>query len=128
VLIFDIYSCGKFIDKIRHIATIKVSKAMFGTQVILNGKVIGDHASCFTPGYFNAKSALKTGDNELIIRIGADRGAVPKQVPSGMDFEKERYIPGIFDDVELIMAGTPYITNVQVAPEISKQTVECVYG
>lgn len=54
-------------------ATLKVSKAMFGTRVILNGKQLGDHTPCFTPGLFDVRNALKSGENELIIRIGADR-------------------------------------------------------
>lgn len=68
------------------------------------------------------KNALKIGDNELIIRIGADRESVTKTFPSGFDFEKEHYIPGIFDAVELIMSGTPNVVNVQVAPDLAKQS------
>jgi hypothetical protein len=98
-------------------ATLKVSKAMFGTRVILNGQLLGDHLPCFTPGFFDAAKALKVGENELLIRVGADRDAVTQAIPSGFDFEKERYIPGIFDSVELILAGTPSILHAQVAPD-----------
>ena len=65
----------------------------------------------FTPGYFDAKPALKTGSNEILIRVGADRDAVGRAYPDGFDFEKERYIPGIFDSVELILSGTPHFTQ-----------------
>ena len=41
------------------VAVLKVHKAMFGSRVILNGQVLGDHLPSFTPGYFNAKPALK---------------------------------------------------------------------
>src|SRR5208282_1751785 len=102
-------------------ATLKVAKAMFGTRVILNGHVLGDHPPCFTPGYFDARNALRSGENELLIRVGADRDAVTQAVASGFDFEKERYIPGIFDSVELVLSGTPHIVNGQVAPEIATQ-------
>ncbi len=101
--------------------TLKISKAMFGTRVFLNGKLLGDHVPSFTPGFFDAKSALKTGKNELIIRVGADRDAVGRAYPDGFDFEKERYIPGIFDSVSLILAGAPHIENVQVAPDLANQ-------
>ena len=101
-------------------ATIKIGKAMFGTRVFLNGKLLGDHAPCFTSGFFDARAALKVGENELIVRVGADRDAVTAAVPSGFDFEKTRYIPGIFDSVELILSGMPRIDNVQVAPDIAK--------
>ena len=99
------------------VAILKIHKAMFGTRVFLNGKLLGDHAPCFTPGYFDARAALRQGENDLLLRIGADREAVGPGIPSGFDFEKERYIPGIFDHVELILSGSPHIQNVQAAPD-----------
>jgi beta-galactosidase len=105
------------------IALLKVSKAMFGTKVFLNGKDMGEHLPCFTPGYFDIKKALKTGENELIIRVGSCRNSIPDSIPDGFDFEKERYIPGIFDNVELILSGAPRIMTVQAAPEISDEQV-----
>ena len=105
------------------VATLKVAKAMFGTRAILNGNLLGDHRPCFTPGYFDARDALRAGENELLIRVGADRDAVTAAVPSGFDYEKERYIPGIFDSVELILSGTPHIVSVQTAPDIANQAV-----
>jgi beta-galactosidase len=104
---------------IPEIARLKVSKAMFGTSVFLNGTPLGDHLPSFTPGYFDARPALKVGENEILIRVGADRDAVGCGVPNGFDFEKERYIPGIFDSVQLILSESPFIENVQVAPDIS---------
>jgi beta-galactosidase len=105
------------------VALLKVRKAMYGTRVILNGQLLGDHQRSFTPGYFDAKPALKTGENELMIRVGADRDAVGPAIPSGFDFEKERYIPGIFDSVELILSGTPHFKQVQTAPDVVAQSV-----
>jgi hypothetical protein len=105
------------------VALLKVHKTMFGTRVMLNGQALGDHLPSFTPGYFNAKPALRTGENELLIRVGADRDAVGPAIPAGFDFEKERYIPGIFDSVELILSGTPHLAQVQTAPDITNKTV-----
>lgn len=105
------------------VAQLKVAKAMFGTRVILNGQVLGDHAPSVVPGYFDARVALHPGDNELLIRVGADRTAVPPNVPSLHDLEKERYIPGIFDSVELILSGTPHFLHVQTVPDIAAKTV-----
>ncbi len=110
-------------QSVPQVAVLKVYKAMFGMRVILNGRVLGDYLPCFTPGYFDAKPALKNGDNELYIRVGADRDAVGPAIPSGLDFEKERYIPGIFDSVELILSGTPHFMQVQTAPDIAAGTV-----
>jgi beta-galactosidase len=100
------------------IAVLKVSKAMFGTKVFLNGKELGEHLPCFTPGYFDMKDVLKTGENKLIIRVGSCRNSLPFSVPDGFDFEKDRYIPGIFDNVELILSGVPNIISAQAAPDI----------
>jgi beta-galactosidase len=105
------------------VAILKVHKAAYGSAVYLNGTAMGQHLPSFTPGYFDLRPALK-GDgeeNELVIRVGAWRDAVPAAVPSGFDFEKSRYIPGIFDSVELILAGSPNIVNVQVAPDITNK-------
>ena len=61
--------------------------------------------------------------NEILIRVGADRDAVGRAYPDGFDFEKARYIPGIFDSVELILSGTPHFVTVQAAPDIARKTV-----
>jgi hypothetical protein len=104
------------------VATLKIGKAMFGTHVILNGQAVGDHVPCFTPGYFDVRGALRTGLNEILVRVGADRDALAPGVPDGFDFEKTRYIPGIFDSVELILCGTPNLMNLQVAPDVGSGT------
>ena len=105
------------------VAVFKVHKAMFGTRVVLNGQPLGEHIPCFTPGYFDAKAALKAGDNELLIRVGAYRDAMPKKTPDGWDYEKQKFIPGIYDSVELILSGAPHLTRVQAVPDIGKQAV-----
>ena len=105
------------------VAILKIGKAMFGAQVRLNGKLLGEHAASFTPGYFDAHDALKAGANEWVIRVCADRDTVTPAIPSGFDFEKERYLPGIFDSVELILSGTPHIVNVQTVPDIAHKSV-----
>ena len=105
------------------VAMLKVGKAMFGTTVYLNGKLVGQHLPCFTPGYFDLKKAIHTGENELIIAVGASRSSLPDDMPDGFDYEKVRYISGIFDNVDLILSGTPYVQSVQAAPDIRKKTV-----
>lgn len=105
------------------VAQLRIGKATYGTRVFLNGQLIGDHSPCFTAGLFAVKDALKPGENELIIRVGADRDAVAGLVESGYDGEKNRYIPGIYDNVELIMTGSPHIINVQAVPNIEAKTV-----
>jgi beta-galactosidase len=109
-------------------AVLKIHKARYGSRVLLNGHLVGDHVSSFTPGFFDVGSLLRVGGvpNELLIRVGAGREAVPEGVPTGWDFEKYLYIPGIYDSVRLILADTPRIVNVQVVPNIDQQTARIV--
>ncbi|MBM3892346.1 MAG: hypothetical protein FJ388_24790, partial [Verrucomicrobia bacterium] len=107
---------------------LKVNKARYGTKVILNGKVVGEHGPNWTPGWFDVKPFLK-GDgaqNELVIRVGASLAQVPPYLTEGWDFEKSRYIPGIYDSVELILSGSPHVVNVQTVPDVGKQAVRAV--
>jgi len=110
------------------VAILKVNKACYGTKVWLNGRIVGEHLPCFTPAMLDVKQQLKgTGqENELIVRIGADRGCLPAGQPSGWDFEKYLYIPGIYDSVELILSGEPRIVNIQAVPNIEAKSVRVV--
>ena len=114
--------------EIADVAMLKVHKAKYCTKVWLNGEVVGEHSACFTPGYFDVKGKLKGGglENELVIRVGANRESVPAGQPSGWDFEKYLYIPGIYDSVELILTGSPHIVNVQTVPDIEAGEVKVV--
>jgi beta-galactosidase len=108
----------KITKNIPEIAVLKVGKAMFGTKVFVNGTYVGEHLPSFTPGYFDLKKFLVKGDNELVIAVGSCRNSLPGDVPDGFDYEKQRYISGIYDNVDLILSGTPFIKNVQVAPDV----------
>jgi beta-galactosidase len=108
----------------REVAILKINKAQFGTAVWLNGKKIGDHYSCFTAGYFNVTDAMNwEGDNDLVVRIGAHPAAVPSWVPTGIDFEKNRWTPGIYDSVSLHLSHNPVIETLQVAPRIDPSEI-----
>jgi beta-galactosidase len=109
-------------------AVLKIHKARYGAKVFLNGQMVGEHLPCFTPAYLDVKKHLK-GDgqeNELVIRVGANRESIPQDMPTGWDFEKYLYIPGIYDSVELILTGTPYIANVQIVPDVDAKAVRVV--
>jgi beta-galactosidase len=109
-------------------AVLKIHKARYGTKVWLNGQVVGEHLPCFTPALLEVKPQLKGQgrENELVIRVGADRECLPKGQPTGWDFEKYLYIPGIYDSVELILSGEPRIVNIQTAPDINARSVRVV--
>jgi beta-galactosidase len=113
---------------IPEIALLKIHKAKYGTRIFLNGQLIGDHLPCFTPSLFDIREYLKGfgATNEIIVRVGAFRDSVPESIPSGWDFEKYKYIPGIYDSVELILTGKPYIVNVQTIPDIATRRVRVV--
>lgn len=108
----------------REVATLKINKAQFGTAVWLNGKKIGLHYGCFTAGYFTVTGAIDwEGDNDLLVRIGAHPGAVPSWVPTGIDFEKNLWTPGIYDDVSLHFSNSPVIESVQISPRIAPASI-----
>ena len=110
------------------VVVLKIHKARYGTKVWLNGRLVGEHLPCFTPALLNVKEQLKGSrqQNELIVRVGADRESRPTDVPSGWDFEKYLYIPGIYDSVELILSGEPYIRNIQAVPDIDAHQVRII--
>ncbi len=110
--------------KVPEVASLKLHKAAYGARVYLNGQMAGEHLPCFTPGYFNLRPWLKGqgAANELVVRVGAFRTAIPENMPDGWDFEKTRYLPGLFDSVEVILARSPFIVRVQVNPRIDSQT------
>ena len=105
-------------------ARLIINKAQFGTAVWLNGKKIGEHMGMWTAGHFDLTPAINwTGENRLVVRIGAHPGAVPDWVPVGTDGEKEFWTPGIYDDVELLLSNDPEIESVQVAPHIQSSEI-----
>jgi len=110
------------------VAILKLHKACYGSRVWLNGKLLGEHLPSFTPVEFDVTRVVRGGgqSNELVVRLGAWRMSLPRSIPDGFDFEKVRYIPGIYDDVELILTGTPWVERVQTVPELDTKTVQAV--
>jgi len=117
------------LDKdVTDVAILKIHKAKYGTKVLLNGSLVGEHLPCFTPALLDVRPFLKAAGqrNELIVRLGADRESLPEGTPAGWDFEKYLYIPGIYDSVELILADAPYIERIQTVPDIEQFRVKVV--
>jgi len=104
----------------RAVALLKVDKAQFGTAVWLNGRKLGEYAGCFTASYFTLIDAIRWhAENTLVIRIGAHPAVLPETYPTGSDFEKLIWTPGIYDSVSLIFGDNPVIETVQVAPRVA---------
>lgn len=103
---------------------LELRKVKYGAHVYINGKKVGVQNICFSSVRMNIKDFLNKSDekNELLIRLST-RENLPKTVISGADFEKKTFFPGIFDDVSLLLKNSPYIENVQIVPDISKNLV-----
>jgi len=108
----------------RALALVRINKAQFGTAVWLNGRKIGEHWGCFTASIFNITGVIQWhGRNELLVRVGAHPGVLPATVSGGTDFEKNRWTPGIYDSVSLVLSDNPAIESVQVAPRIQTREI-----
>ena len=106
---------------------LKIFKAKYHTKVYINGQFAGENLYCFTPAYFDLKPYLKPAgeQNEIVIGVG-NRPSLPDSIPNGRDGEKNRYIPGIYDNVELTLSNKPYIVNIQCVPDIVNEQLRVV--
>lgn len=104
-------------------AFLQITQAQFGTAVWLNGKEIGSSISCYTSQEYRLDPLLKTDKNELLIRVGA-KETLPPESAVGKDQERERFIPGIWGDVSLVVCGNPRIKHVQIIPHIDRALAE----
>ena len=77
----------------------------------------------FTTATFNVSNAIRRGENELIVRVGAHPGVLPPFASGGTDFEKTLWTPGIYDNVSLALSENPVIDSVQVAPKIADSSI-----
>lgn len=102
------------------VALLKINKAQFGTAVWLNEVKLGEYAGCFSASYFHLETAIHWGgENTLVVRIGAHPAVLPDDYPTGSDFEKIKWTPGIYDSVSVIFCENPLIETVQVAPRLA---------
>jgi beta-galactosidase len=104
----------------RQVAVLRINKAQFGIAVWLNGQKLGEDVACFSASNFHLERAIRwDGENTLVIRIGAHPAVLPEDYPTGSDFEKIKWTPGIYDSVSLVFSDNPAIETVQVAPRIA---------
>ncbi len=101
--------------------TLKLHKAFWGKDIYINRRFVASHQPNFTPAYVDITPYLKENgqENTLLIKVG-DKGSQDFSLghPNGFDAEKKYYIPGIYDDVTLILRGKLGIDFVQAAPDI----------
>ncbi len=106
---------------------LQIKKAAYSKQLFLNGKEVYIHQTIFSSYESNIRSFLKPAgqENELILRLGSFDN-FPDTMVNGNDFEKIKFIPGIFDDVNLILSNGAYVENVQIVPNINQQKIKVV--
>ncbi len=111
----------------RDVVKLKINKAKYNTTVYLNDHQVGENSYCFTPTVFDIKSLLNESgeDNILLISVGC-KNNLPDTVVGGYDFEKTKYIPGIYDDVTLILTNSLFIKNIQTVPNIEMEELRIV--
>jgi len=114
---------GQYPDLIQ----LKIGKAKYHAKIYVNEQYAGEMLYCFTPGYFDITGFLNPPgkNNELIIAVGTYSN-LPDTVISGHDFEKLTYIPGIYDDVKLVLCNYPCIKNIQTVPLVTEESVRIV--
>jgi hypothetical protein len=104
-------------------AMITIKKSQYVTQIYINGMDVGSSMSCYTPVEFPVTQSLKYGaENEILIRVG-DRVWLPSEAAGGTDKEKEHYLPGIWDDVELSFTGYLRVNKLLVLPSVAGKSV-----
>ena len=106
---------------------LKIHKAKYHTKVYINGRYAGENLFCFTPSYFDVKPFLMPAGqtNEIVIGIGC-KPQLPDTIPDGYDIEKLKYIPGIYDHVEITLSDKPFIRNIQCVPDVVNKKLRVV--
>ncbi len=109
------------------VVRLKINKAKYNTRVYVNNQLAGENSYCFTPAYFDIKTLLNDSgeENTLLIAVGC-RNDLPDTVISGVDYEKTKYIPGIYDEVKLIISKASFIRNIQTAPDPAREELRIV--
>jgi beta-galactosidase len=117
-----------FLDKAapKHVL-LQINKAAYSKQLFINGKPAKIHQTIFSSYETDITSLLKPAgeENEIVLRLGTFDN-YPDTCINGNDFEKIKFIPGIFDDVNLILSNGPYLENVQIVPNINQKNIKVV--
>lgn len=105
-------------------AFLKVNKAQFGSRVWVNGRPVGGGDGCAASRTYAIGGAIRwRARNSVVIRIGAHPGVLPLGGPCGVDMEKTRWTPGIYDSVSAFFTGAAMIETMQVAPHVEPREI-----
>lgn len=93
-----------------------LKKSQYVTQVYVNGRDMGSSMACYTPVEMLVTDAIRFGEeNEICVRVG-ERIWLPAEAAGGTDKEKEHYLPGIWDDVELTFTDFLRVNRLLLLP------------
>lgn len=106
---------------------LQIKKAAYSKKLFINGKEVFIHQNIFTSYESDIRKFLKPRgqENEIVLRLGT-KDNFTKTMVSGNDFEKIKFIPGIYDDVNLILSNGAYVENIQIVPDINNQKIKVV--
>ena len=103
-------------------AILKIGKGFWGKEIYVNGAFVCRHEPNFSPCYADISAFLAEGRNEIVIKTG-EKGTQSAGWHLGFDCEKKKFIPGLYDDVTLILAEDFYLSRIQVAPRPDEGSV-----
>ncbi len=109
---------------LRPVNRLRIRKAMYSKSVFVNGRAVGSHEGNFTRSEYDITPFLKPPGqaNEIVVRLGRKED-LPKSALGGNDYEKTKYIPGIYDDVEIVRSDNPSVAWIQVRPMPAEKKV-----
>lgn len=106
---------------------LRIGKAEFGQTIYVNRKRVRYFPYNFVASETDITRYLKAdGDNEIIVRVSnkEDQTRHPEGTGhQGFDGERLKYLPGIYDDVSLIVTRHVAIERFQNVPCLDKGTV-----
>ncbi|MCB2156613.1 hypothetical protein KQI84_17185 [bacterium] len=93
-----------------------LEQSMWTTAVWCNGHAVGESDDCYLPQRFDLTPHLRTGRNEIAVRIGG-YDTLPEDHVGGKDHERIEWIPGIWGDAFLHIFRRARIESIQVLPD-----------
>ncbi|NJK98430.1 MAG: hypothetical protein HC905_29070 [Bacteroidales bacterium] len=106
------------------LALLKINRAFYTSAVWINGDKVGEDLSCITSVNYDISKWVKwNSENEIVIRVGAHPDVLPAHYFEPNDPDKKEWMPGLWDDVSLILVNNPYFESVQIAPDIRNSSV-----
>lgn len=108
------------------ICSLEFDAADYFADVWLNGNNLGSHEGGYTPFAFDATSAIRNGENKLVVRIIDPHGPNgfgdfrPREFPSAKEHGYWSF-GGLWGSVKIITKPTQHIADVFVQPDLRRK-------